>query len=91
MTFGGQMLFIEYGGHPCKCSPLPMWMHGLSMAAGCLSLVFGYVNKLTPDFPIPNWLTNAEVEKEPTIDELESMHVSSIRKSFKQRTGGAKK
>ena len=85
-TFGGQMLFIEYGGAPTKCSPLPMWMHGLSAGIGMLSLVFSYINKLTPDFPIPEWLSNSEVEKEPTIDELESMHVSSIRKSFKQRT-----
>ena len=63
-----------------------MELHGLCMGIGALSLVFGYINKLTPDFPIPNWLTQSEVEKEPTIDELESMHVSSIRKSFKQRT-----
>jgi len=86
LTFGGEILFIQYGGSPTKCAPLPMWMHGLSIAIGALSLVIGYINKLTPDFPIPNWLTQSEVEKEPTIDELESMHVSSIRKSFKQRT-----
>lgn len=55
-------------------------------------MIFGYINKLTPDsiIPVPEWLSGSEVEREPSKGELESMNVSMMRKSFVDRYGGRK-
>lgn len=53
MTFIGQVTFVQFGGRPVKCAPLPLHMHLSSLAFGSLSLVFAFIEKLIPDQYLP--------------------------------------
>lgn len=86
------MLFVEFGGVPCKVAPLPMWMHLLALALGAFSWVFCFINKCLPPglVCVPKWLLNGEVNKdgeELTVERQENNFMGSIKKSFDVRSG----
>jgi len=62
ITVIGQFIFIEFGGRPVKCAPMPLHMHLASMAIGSFSLVFAYIEKCIPDqyLPFPMMLKEKE-------------------------------
>lgn len=89
LTFTGEMLFVEFGGMPCKLSPLPMHLHLLALGMGTFSLLVGYINKLTPDswIRIPQWLSGGESDGDVTQEQVDALVMNSIRKGSSRRPG----
>lgn len=88
VTFLGEVIFVEYGGSPCRVAPLPLWMHVLALVMGMATWVFALINKLLPDGVVfvPQFLLNHE-EQDVTKDDLEKNLMTSLRKPMDVRTG----
>lgn len=48
------MVLVELGKGFIKCSPLTLQQHGICVAMGTLSIIWGFIIKFIPDEPFKN-------------------------------------
>lgn len=53
LTLGGQIIFVQFLGRPVRCTPLPLYMHLISLTVGAMALVFALIEKLIPNQYLP--------------------------------------
>ena len=46
LTFGVQLIFVEFGGEPIKCAPLEMKYHIICIGLGIVGLVYGVIVRI---------------------------------------------
>ena len=47
LTFGVQLIFVEFGGEPIKCAPLEMKYHIICIGLGILGLIYGVIVRIS--------------------------------------------